>query len=261
MLTFLMIGAHPDDMDLRCGGLAMLLRAQGHHVVFLSATNGNAGHMSMTKEALRLRRLKEMEAAAKVYGIVYETLDIDDGYLECSIPVRDRLIRYIRKLKPDVIITHRGCDYHPDHRACGNLVRDCSYLLGVPMICPDVPALRKAPVILSCEDRFTSPAPFRADVGADIGSVIDRKIQGVLAHRSQFMEWLPYDGQWTDVLEASSEEEAAEKLRARLRVRFSAPVRRFPDLFPKGAVYGEVFQTDEYGGKMTEEILQAVRGQ
>ena len=67
-------------------------------------------------------------------------------------------------MKPDVIITHRSCDYHPDHRACGQLVCDCSYMVGVPLFCPDVPALRKAPVILFTEDRFTQPAPFRADI-------------------------------------------------------------------------------------------------
>ena len=261
MMTFLMIGAHPDDMDLDCGGLAVLMHRRRHRVIFLSMTNGNAGHMSITSEELRVRRSQEMAEAARLYGgIRYETMDIDDGYLTPDIPTRDRLIRYIRKEKPDVIITHRSCDYHPDHRACGQLVMDCSYLVGVPLICPDVPALHTHPVILYCEDRFTMPAPFRPDLAVRCDEAVDQQIQGVLAHRSQLLEWLPYDGHWTDVLEATSEEEAIARLRERLQKRFSAPVERFPDAFPEKTTYGEAFQIDEYGGPMTDEIREVITG-
>lgn len=261
MLTFLMIGAHPDDMDLCCGGLAVRLQASGHRVIFLSMTNGNAGHMTMQPEELRACRLAEMTAAAEAFGgIRYETMDINDGYLTADIATRDRLIRYIRKEKPDVIITHRSCDYHPDHRACGQLVMDCSYLVGVPLICPEAEALRHPPVILLCEDSFTCPAPFRADIGVPLDAVIDQKIQGVLCHRSQFFEWLAYDGHWDDVLNARTEEEAAGHLKRRLSARFSKPVQRFPSAFPEGTSYGEVFQIDEYGGPMTDTIRAAMTG-
>jgi LmbE family N-acetylglucosaminyl deacetylase len=254
MLTFLMIGAHPDDMDLRASGLAMKLMEKGHRVVFLSATSGNAGHMSMDKEELRLRRRGEMENAGSVFGVPYETLDIDDGYLTADIPTREKLMRFIRRVRPDVIVTHRSCDYHPDHRACGQLVCDCSYLVGVPLFCPDVPAMRRAPVILFSEDRFTTPAPFRADVAVSCDPWVERKIRGTLQHESQFYEWLPYDRNWTEVLKSKSRAEARAALEDLLRKRFAGPVTRFPDRFPAGTRYGEVFQTDEYGGAMTEEI-------
>ena len=236
----------------------MKLLAKGHRAVFLSVTIGNAGHMSMEKEALRQRRQREMENAAAVVGVPYETLDLDDGYLTAAIPTREKLMRYIRKIRPDVIVTHRSSDYHPDHRACGQLVCDCSYLVGVPLFCPDVPAMRKAPVILFTEDRFTFPAPFRADVAVACDAWIDRKIQGTLCHESQFYEWLAYDGNWTEVLNSKTKEEAAAHLEERLRQWSARPVARFPKLFPSGARYGEVFQIDEYGGKMTEEIRQAM---
>ena len=258
MLTFLMIGAHPDDMDLRASGLAMRLIEKGHRAVFLSVTNGNAGHMTMEKEALRLRRRQEMADAASVFGLRYDTLDIDDGYLTADIPTREKLMRYIRGVRPDVIVTHRSCDYHPDHRACGQLVCDCSYLVGVPMFCPDAPAMRKAPVILFSEDRFSTPAPFRADIGVNCDSCIDRKIKGTLRHESQFYEWLAYDGNWTEVLNSKTKEEATVYLEDALRQRFSRPVVRFPERFPAGTRYGEVFQIDEYGGEITDEIRQAM---
>lgn len=260
MLKFLMIGAHPDDMDFCCGGTAILLRQRGHEAAFLSMTNGNAGHQSMAKEDLRLRRQEERLRAGKIYGIAYDTLNVEDGYLSADIRIRDQLIRYIRTYKPDVILTHRTCDYHPDHRACGQLVNDSSYLVGVPLICPDVPALRKQPVILSCIDSFTIPAPFRADIGVNIDQVIDQKIEGCLQHESQLYEWLAYDGQWKDVLEAPTREAKTEALKARQRARFAGPVKKYPAAFVPGTTYGEVFQIDEYGGKMTEDILHAMKG-
>ena len=260
MLKFLMIGAHPDDMDLRCGGLAILLKNRGHEARFLSVTNGNAGHQSMEKDLLRQRRLGEMEKAGAVYGLRYDTLDVDDGYLTADIPTRDKLLRYIRAYAPDVIITHRTCDYHPDHRATGQLVNDCSYLVGVPLVCPDVPALRKPPVIIACEDKFTIPAPFRPDVAVCIDEVIARKVEGVLQHTSQFYEWLPYDGHWEDVLNVTDPETVTENLIIRHRKRFAGPVEKYRAAFPEGAVYGEVYQIDEYGGAVTEEILKAMTG-
>ncbi len=258
MLTFLMIGAHPDDMDLRASGLAMRVMKNGNRVVFLSVTNGNAGHMSMDKEALRIRRQQEREDAARVFGLKYDAFDIDDGYLTADIKTRDKLLRYIRTVRPDVIVTHRSCDYHPDHRACGQLVCDCSYLVGVPLICPDAPAMRKAPVILFAEDPFTVPTPFRADIAISCDDVIDIKIEGTLEHESQFYEWLPYDRNWTEVLNSKSKAEAKAALVDLLRQRFSKPVKRFPDRFNAGTHYGEVFQIDEYGGTMTTEILKAM---
>ena len=258
MLTFLMIGAHPDDMDVLSGGLAINLVRHGHRAVFLSATNGNAGHMSMDRESLRQCRSQEMADASRVFGVPYDTLGIDDGYLVPDLKTRELLTRYIRRLRPDVIITHRSCDYHPDHRACGQLVCDCSYMVCVPLFCPDVPALRKAPVILSSEDPFTVPVPFRADIGVVCDDVVEQKIRGILQHRSQYFEWLPYVENWTDVLESRSPEEAAACLDRRQRSAFARTVARYPGVFPPGTRYGEVFQIDEYGGPMTEEIRQAM---
>lgn len=256
MLHFLVLGAHPDDPDSVAGGLALKMRKKGHKVTFLSLTNGNAGHHRMSKEALRERRLHEMENVAKVYDIAYDTFDLDDGYLIPNIEVRDRLIRYIRIQKPDVIITCRSCDYHPDHRAVGQLVCDCSYLVGVPLICPDTPILPNHPVILYNEDEFTLPVPFRADIAVPIDDEIEKKIQGLLEHESQYYEWLAFDGHWDAVLAAKTKEEATALLTEQEKRRFAQPVLRFQDKFARDVTYGEVFQIDEYGGKMTEEILR-----
>lgn len=258
MLRFLMIGAHPDDPDADTGGLALKLRAKGHEVIFLSVTNGNAGHHLMDRDALRLRRLGEMQRVAETLDIRYDTLDLDDGSLTADLPTREKLMRYLRTVHPDVILAHRTSDYHPDHRAVGQLVCDCSYLIGVPLFCPDVPIPEKRPVILSTEDQCATSNPFRADIAVDIGAFVQQKIKGLLCHESQYFEWLAFDGNWTGVLEAKSREEAAAYLTAQELDRFKGPVRRFPDRFAPGVVWGEVYQIDEYGAPMTEEIRSAM---
>ncbi|MDO5434843.1 MAG: PIG-L deacetylase family protein [Clostridia bacterium] len=258
MLRFLMIGAHPDDPEEGTGGLTLKLRAKGHEVIFLSVTNGNAGHHRMDRDALRARRLEEMRRVAEVYDIRYDTLDLDDGYLTADIPTREKLTRYIRALSPDVILAHRTSDYHPDHRAVGQLVCDCSYMIGVPLFCPDAPVPAKRPVILSVEDQCATSNPFRPDIAVDIGAFVRGKIEGLLCHESQYYEWLPYDGNWTGVLEAKSRAEAEACLISQELELFKGPVRRFPDRFAPDTVWGEVYQIDDYGAPMTEEIRSAM---
>ena len=255
---FLIIGAHPDDMELRCGGLALRMRQKGHQVMFLSMADGSAGHQTMTREALAQRRKEEAEALARVYDIDYQIMPIEDGRLEANLQTREALMRRIRAYAPHVILTHRNVDYHPDHRACGQLVMDCSYLVNVPLICPDVPCPPHTPVILSMWDRFTNPVPFRPDVVVPIDDFVERKIDGVLCHVSQFYEWLPYINKWADVEQAQTFEEKTVALRKRMHTRFSEQVRLYPELTPKGVAYSEVFEWNEYGAKLTDELRRVM---
>src|SRR4051812_16025253 len=80
-LHIICFGAHPDDCELKAGGVAALWSAQGHKVKFVSVTNGDIGHWRISRAALAKRRKQEVEAAAKVLGIETEVLDIHDGEL------------------------------------------------------------------------------------------------------------------------------------------------------------------------------------
>src|SRR5262249_52377405 len=147
-LRILVIGAHPDDGDLKAGGTAAKWCALGHTVRLVSLTNGQAGHQTMAGPALAQRRRAEAQAAAAVIGATYEVQDYPDGELDDSLPNRHRVIRLLRSFRPDLVLTHRSTDYHPDHRFTGLLVQDAAYLLTVPAICPDTPHLPASPVIL-----------------------------------------------------------------------------------------------------------------
>lgn len=188
----MMIGAHPDDCDFRCGGLALKYARAGHKVKFLAMCNGDGGHHELSPEAIAKRRRGESLAVARFAGIEYDVWeDSSDCVLYADLDTRARLVREIRKFNPDIIFCSRPNDYHADHRNASILVQDASYLLIVPHYCPDVPAMKKTPAILYFYDHFQNP-PFTADVAVDIDDVIDDKFKMLSLHESQVYEWLPY---------------------------------------------------------------------
>jgi len=191
---YLIIGAHPDDADLIFGGCAVKLARLGHAVKFVACVNGDAGHYAMTRPALATRRKNEAQAAAKIAGVVeYHVLDHHDCEFMPTLENRHEIIRLIREFAPHVIVTHRLCDYHTDHRATAQLVQDAAYLLNVPMIVPETPIMPHYPVILLAWDKFQKPCPFVPDLAVAIDDVLDIKLAMLDCHVSQFYEWLPYN--------------------------------------------------------------------
>lgn len=191
-LRMLAIGAHPDDCEVRVGGLAALFRERGWSVTFASLTNGDAGHHRLTREALAVRRRAETRAVGERFGIDYVVMDNHDGELEATLENRRRVIRLIRTCRPDLVLTHRPNDYHPDHRYASLLVQDAAFMVTVPLICEDTPALPRNPVFAYFPDAFTKPAPFAPAVAVDITGVMDAKQAMLHYHESQFYEWLPF---------------------------------------------------------------------
>ena len=212
-LRAMMIGAHPDDVDICTCGITKRLVSKGCIVRFVSMTTGNAGHQTMRGEELIKTRAAEAQKSAAYLGATYEILPFDDGRLTPSLEARETLMRTIRNFKPDVIFTNRACDYHPDHRATGQLVQDCSYLMGVPAICPDTPVLRKTPTILYWADGFTDPKPFRSDFARPADDDRETLFHVECCHASQFLDWLPWADDHVD-LAGKTHEERVEYLRS-----------------------------------------------
>lgn len=259
-LRLLVIGAHPDDCELKAGGLASLYRQAGHQVKYVCVTNGEAGHQSLKPAELVQVRRAEADAVAALTGIEYEILGNRDGQLLPTIEARFELIGLIRRYQPDLILTHRPNDYHPDHRATSTLVCDAAYMVIVPHIVPEVPALRVNPVIAYLSDHFQRPAPFQPSIVVDVESVLEKILDQMACHRSQFFEWLPYTLRQEATFPRSPEAER-EYLRE-FFAQFNGPLAdRFRELILKtyGAERGkkirwiEAFEPCEYGSPMTEE--------
>jgi len=186
------VGAHPDDADFQCGGLAYKVARAGGEVVMVSCSNGDKGHQWMDSESLGKRRYAETQAAAKALGIKkYLVLDYHDCELQPTMEFRDRLTRLIRQEAPNMLITHRTGDYHSDHRAVALAIRDSAYLFSVPLYCPDTPVPEMLPFIMYSGDWFDEPAPFRADLMVGDDDVLDALLEAWACHESQEFEWLP----------------------------------------------------------------------
>ncbi|WP_293915302.1 PIG-L deacetylase family protein [Deinococcus sp.] len=260
-LSLLVIGAHPDDCEFGAGGLAALWRRSGQRVTFVSLTNGDAGHHQQGGAPLARRRLGETRAVAERWGLEYLVLDLHDGELEPSLANRKAVLELIRRAVPDLILTHRQHDYHPDHRACAQLVLDAAFLAFVPNAYALSQPLARRPVIAYLHDEFQRPYPFQADLVIDTGAVVGDKAEMLHAHASQVYEWLPFaarrsgpvpEGEaerraWLQTTYLDADERLVQRYRSQL-------VARYGEAHAAGVRSAEAFEISEYGPPWSAEL-------
>ncbi len=256
-LRILVIGAHPDDADIKAGGTAAKWCALGHSVKLVSVCDGAAGHQTMHGPPLAARRRAEAEAAASVIRATSEILAEPDGELQPTLAARRQIIRLIRSFRPDLVITHRTTDYHPDHCYTGLLVQEAAYLLTVPAICPDTPHLERSPVILYFSDAFKHPCRFEPHIVVDIEDTLDQLVAMLHCHASQFYEWLPCNAGY--LADVPTDNPARQTwLGERIRRRIRPLADRYRELVSRtygserGADirYVEAFQVSEFGAPL-----------
>jgi N-acetylglucosamine malate deacetylase 1 len=254
-LRIICFGAHPDDCELKAGGVALLWAAKGHHVKFVSITNGDIGHWREAGGPLARRRKAEVEQAARILGITTEVLDIHDGELLPTLENRRTITRLIRDWKADIVMSHRPNDYHPDHRYTGVLVQDSAYMVGVPHFCPDVKPLKDNPVFLFYSDSFQKPNPFQADIAVSIDSVIDKKLDAIDTLVSQFYEGGALGSAALIPTDPQKQTERRREVRAAFAGRAQAVAKRHRDSLVKWygmeqaakVHHAEAFEICEYG--------------
>lgn len=262
-LRIICFGAHPDDCEIRVAGTAMLWAANGHHVKFVSVTNGDIGHWREAGGPLAQRRLSEVNRADAMLHVTSQVLDIHDGELLPTLENRRTITRLIREWNADIVMTHRPNDYHPDHRYTGVLVQDAAYMVTVPYFCPDTPHLKKNPVFLFYPDRFQKPNPFQPDVAVAIDSVIQAKLDALDMLESQF-----YEGGANGSAELVPDDPAKQAERRRqVRESFAARHRdvaeqyrdKLREWYGQAAAkveYAEAFELCEYGRQPSKEELR-----
>jgi len=264
-LRIICFGAHPDDNEFRAGGVAAMWAAKGHHVKFVSCTNGDIGHWGIAGGPLAQIRTAEVERCAEIFGIETEVLDIHDGEIMPTMENRRTFVRLIREWRADIVMCHRPNDYHPDHRYAAMLVQDAGYMVTVPFFCPGVPYLKRNPVFLFYQDRFQKPNPFAGDIVVAIDKVIDKKVEAALALASQTLEggcngnetYYPPD-------DAAKRKRREKEVRDRFYSRFASTANRFRDELAKwygksGAKkvkYAEAFEICEYGRRPSDQEIR-----
>ena len=262
-LRIICFGAHPDDCEIGAGGTAVLWAKAGHHVKFVSVTNGDIGHWREAGGPLFLRRKAEVEATATALGIAVQVLDIHDGELEPTLENRRKIIRLIREWKADIVLSHRSNDYHPDHRYTGILVQDAAYMVTVPFICPDVPPLKNNPVFLYTSDGFLKPNPFAPDVVVAVDDVMDKKLEALGSMISQFAEGGANGSADLYPADPAGQKARQKQVRARFEGRQAALANQFREKLVEwygteaaGKVkYAEGFEICEYGRRPNKAEL------
>ena len=266
-LRIIVFGAHPDDCEIKAGGVAAMWAAQGHHVKFVSTTNGDIGHAEMAGGELAKRRTAEVKAAAKKLGIETEVLDIHDGELMPTLENRKIFVRLIREWKADIVMGPRPNDYHPDHRYTGILMQDAAYMVTVTFYCPDVPQLPNNPVFLYLSDGFQKPNPFEPDVVVSIDDVIEQKAEALWLLESQ-IESLWATGNFEKVVPVPKDGAEREARRKAMRDRFARRAESVAEQYRAKLIelygeekgkkirYAEAFELCEYGSRASPDKLK-----
>lgn len=176
-LDVLAFGAHPDDIDMTCGGLLCRLVDSGLKVGMVDLTRGELGTRG-TPEV----RTKEAQAAATIIGAkIRECLDLPDGGVKNDAESRLAVIRAVRKFRPAlIIIPYWECD-HPDHANTGRLVKDAAYLAGLMKIDTGQERFRPRRII-----HYMTHHRFEPSFVVPIDEYFERKMEAVRAHASQF---------------------------------------------------------------------------
>jgi LmbE family N-acetylglucosaminyl deacetylase len=238
--------------------------ARGHHVKFVSCTNGDIGHWGMAGGPLAQRRTAEVERCAEIFGIETEVLDIHDGEIMPTLENRITSVRLIRKWRADIVMCHRPNDYHPDHRYASLLVQDAGYMVTVPFFCPGTPYLKRNPVFLYYQDRFRKPNPFTADIVVGIDKVINKKLAAALALASQTLEGGCGGSERLYPDDPAKRKDREQEVRRRFDRRFAGTANQFreqlTDWYGKQQAarikYAEAFEICEYGRRPSKKEIR-----
>lgn len=172
----LAVGAHPDDIEIGCGGTLAALRARGKRIGVVDMTRGELG--TRGDEATRRR---EAARAATILNLEFRAnLDLPDGDIVCNSENRLALIRVIRRTRPDLIVTHTRFG-HPDHFATSRLVAQAVHHSGLARI--DTAQERHRPArIARWIDWFQPRMP---EIVVDISDHLERKEEAIEVYTSQ----------------------------------------------------------------------------
>lgn len=191
-LRVLAVGAHPDDVEIYCGGTLARFALAGHHVMMAYATNGDKGHLRIPPAELAVIREREARAAAAVIGAEVFWMGFPDGELFYDRQTREAFIDLLRQARPDLILTHWLEAYHPDHVATGQLAFSASYLSTVPHIRTVHPASDRIPRIYYMD--VDHDVRVEAAEYVDVTEVYNLKRQMLAAHESQLVWLREHDG-------------------------------------------------------------------
>lgn len=187
------IGAHPDDLEILCGGTLAKYASEGHEVTMCHIALGDRGSFVHSREQIAGIRKEEATAAAAVIGATCVGLGVPDGEVNASNPDQRILVtEAIRRAQPDLILAHSPNDYMTDHNEASKLAFDTSFLATLPLFETESPNHDQVPALIYFET--VTGNDFVPSEFVDISNQVETKAEMLSKHASQ-LEWLAdHDG-------------------------------------------------------------------
>jgi LmbE family N-acetylglucosaminyl deacetylase len=188
-MNVLAIGAHPDDLEILCGGTLARYAADGHRVTMCHVATGNRGGWGdRDSDELAATRAAEAQSAAALIGARHACTGVPDGEIDSSsLAQRTALVDVVREAHPDVILTHATNDYASDHNEVFRLALDSSLLASIPLFRTELEATAGVPPIFHMDT--VTGIGFEPTEYVDVTSTIELKLQMLSRHESQ-VSWL-----------------------------------------------------------------------
>jgi N-acetylglucosamine malate deacetylase 1 len=178
----LAIGAHPDDLELSCGGTLAKLVQQGYKVALADVTGGELG----TRGTKQIRAREAQEAAHILGAVTRRNLAIPDGHVEVTKTNVRKVITLIRELRPTVLIIPHGIERHPDHAHTHQLCKEAWFFAGLRKLPTSLRGKQQLPHRPHHYFEFMQWHEFPAAFVVDISDTYAIKMKAIRAHASQF---------------------------------------------------------------------------
>lgn len=192
-MNVLAIGAHGDDLEAFCGGTLALYARTGHKVFMCVVTDGRGNPLGNPNEIAEMRK-QEAHASAAVIGAELLWLGVPDGGMETNEETRHLFVEAIRSTEADVIITHPGEDYHPDHVKTNQMVLEAAQVARIANYKSSLTPNRKTVPVGFMDSE--NGVDFIPQDYVDISEVWMVKEEMLLKHRSQHMPRTGYDANY-----------------------------------------------------------------
>jgi LmbE family N-acetylglucosaminyl deacetylase len=183
-MNVLAIGAHPDDVEIFCGGTLLKYRRQGHRVFLALTTSGNVGSdLIEGRERIAATREAEQLEAARFYEAPVRFLRYDDEGLIDGPEVRRQVLNTLRWADPDVVFTHFPGDRSTDHNLTATIVGRIILSLPAGNFPADEPPIQKKPSLFYWDT--AAGLHFEPEAYVDISGEMETKIKALECHKSQ----------------------------------------------------------------------------
>lgn len=176
-IDVLAFGAHPDDIELGCGGTLIKLSSAGYSIVLVDMVQGEMG----TRGTVEIRQ-QEAKAAAKIIGAAArENLELEDGNIHTSDEAKRKVVEIVRKYRPSLVLIPYGKDRHPDHCRASELAYEGIFTAGLRRYKTGQESYRPSRLVY-----YMGWQEFKPSFIVDISAQFERKMEAIYAYSTQF---------------------------------------------------------------------------